>query len=220
MSGTAGEATGADPSGTVWRTITLVVMAALGVVLLVALNWNLGEANRQTRPRARAAKAQLRSDDPPANLSGRSRAPRRRSAAMSSAPTPTWGQAYSADWTLAGQQVSRLDQITRDNPDQHALLGELLRVMARAATNCQASRSTRCTSATARRSRCITRRACPPPGTEIDDVLDRIGTRERELLAQRTGYAECSRSHARPRSRAPCRSSACCSCSAGSRWGG
>ncbi|WP_421020820.1 CHASE3 domain-containing protein, partial [Klebsiella pneumoniae] len=37
----------------------------------------------------------------------------------------TLGQAYSADWQLAGQQLARLDQITHDNREQQVLLKQL-----------------------------------------------------------------------------------------------
>ena len=35
------------------------------------------------------------------------------------------GQAFSADWTLASQQLARLDLITRDNRDQQKLIARI-----------------------------------------------------------------------------------------------
>ncbi len=189
MSGTAGEASDDDPSRSIWRTITLVVVAALGVVVLVALILTLGEANRQ---RDRALKLQTHSYEVmilSANLSGTiARAEASLGRYVISADT-NLGQTYSADWQLAGQQLARLDQITRDNREQQALLVPLRRAfdargaeLSTIALNTFYKRNSQAIPLyyKARQSASL---------TEIDDLLDKIGTQERALLANRTGDA-------------------------------
>ncbi|WP_010185170.1 ATP-binding protein [Sphingomonas sp. PAMC 26605] len=188
MSGTAGEA-GDDLARSIWRTITLVVLAALGVAVLVALILTLGEANRQ---RDRALKLQTHSYEVmilSANLSGTiARAEASLGRYVISADT-NLGQTYSADWQLAGQQLARLDQITRDNREQQALIGPLRRAfdargteLSTIALNTFYKRNGQAIPLyyKARQSASL---------TEIATLLDQIGTQERALLADRTGEA-------------------------------
>ncbi|MEG3178100.1 ATP-binding protein [Sphingomonas sp. RB3P16] len=189
MSGTAGETTGGIMPGTVWRTITLVVMAALGVAVLVGLILTLGEANRQ---RDRALQAQTHSYDVmilSASLSGTiARAEASLGRYVISADT-NLGQAYSADWQLAGQQIARLGQITRDNPEQQALIKPLHRAfdargseLSTIALNTFYKRNAQAVPLyyQARDSAAL---------GEIDSLLDKIGVQERVLLARRAGDA-------------------------------
>ena len=129
MSGTAGETTEAQASGTFWRSIALAVMAVLGVVVLVALNITLSDANRQ---RDHALQLQKHSYDVmilSANLSGTIAHAEASLGRYVISADKGLGQAYSADWTLASQQLARLDRITRDNPDQQRLLTQLQKAM-------------------------------------------------------------------------------------------
>ncbi|TPG54964.1 ATP-binding protein [Sphingomonas glacialis] len=189
MSGTAGEASDDDPSRSIWRTITLVVVAALGVFVLVALILTLGDANRQ---RDRALKLQTHSYEVmilSANLSGTiARAEASLGRYVISADT-NLGQTYSANWQLAGQQLGRLDRITRDNREQQALIIPLRRAfdargaeLSTIALNTFYKRNGQAIPLyyKARQSASL---------TEIDDLLDKIGTQERSLLADRTGDA-------------------------------
>ena len=189
MSGTEGETTGTEPSGTVWRAIALIVMAALGIAVLVALTLTLSEANRE---RDRALTLQKHSYDVmilSANLSGtiaRSEASLGRYVISAD---KSLGQAFSADWTLASQQLARLDQITHDNPQQQALLTELQRTMA---TRSDELSGVALNTLYKRNNQALAlyyKARVSPSRAEIETLLDRIGTQERALLAQRTGGA-------------------------------
>ena len=189
MSEAEGEMTGAARFGTVWRTIALVVMAALGVAVLVALNLTLGEANRQ---RDRALKLQTHSYDVmilSASLSGTIAHAEASLGRYVISADKDLGQAYSADWTLASQQLARLDAITRDNPEQQALITDLQRAMAvrgdelgDVALNTLYKRNDQALAL-------YYKARAAPARAEIDRVLERIGAQERTLLAQRTGNA-------------------------------
>ena len=189
MSGTVGEASDEDTSRSIWRTITLVVVAALGVFVLVALILTLGDANRQ---RDRALKLQTHSYEVmilSANLSGTiARAEASLGRYVISADT-NLGQTYSADWQLAGQQLARLDRITRDNAEQQALIIPLRRAfdargadLSTIALNTFYKRNGQAIPLyyKARQSASL---------SQIDDLLDKIGAQERALLADRTGDA-------------------------------
>uniref|UniRef100_UPI0035CBB110 ATP-binding protein n=1 Tax=uncultured Sphingomonas sp. TaxID=158754 RepID=UPI0035CBB110 len=195
MSGTAGEATGdsmsdeGGPWNTAWRVITLVVMALLGVGVLVALTLTLGEANRQ---RDRALQLQTHSYEVmilSASLSGTiARAEASLGRYVISGDTKL-GQSYSADWQLAGQQLSRLDLITHDNREQQALIAPLRRAfdtrgteLSTIALNTFYQRNGQAIPLyyKARDSASLAR---------IDDLLEKIGAQERALLAKRTGAA-------------------------------
>ena len=189
MSGHERDATGADRSGTVWRTIALLVMAVLGVAVLVALNLTLGEANRQ---RDRALKLQTHSYEVmilSASLSGTIAHAEASLGRYVISADKDLGQVYSADWTLASQQLARLDVITRDNAEQQALITKLQRAMAErgdelsdVALNTFYKRNDQALAL-------YYKARAAPARAEIDRVLDQIGAQERDLLAQRTGVA-------------------------------
>ncbi|MDX5984065.1 ATP-binding protein [Sphingomonas echinoides] len=189
MSGTVAEATEADAPGAAWRTVTLVVVAVLGALVLVALNLTLAEANRQ---RDRALKLQTHSYEVmilSANLAGTmAHAEAALGRYVISADT-TLGQAYSADWQLAGQQLARLDQITHDNREQQVLLKQLRQAFeARREELSLTARST-LYGKNAQALALFYKTRESPSLTKIDTLLDQIGTQERTLLASRTGDA-------------------------------
>ena len=108
-----------------WRTITLVVMGVLAVGVLVALISTLGEANRQ---RNRAISLQSHSYEVmilARTLSG--------TIARSEASLGRYvisgdkrlGQLYYDDWRRAGEQIDRLERLTRDNDGQQPLIARL-----------------------------------------------------------------------------------------------
>ena len=189
MSGIFGDTTAADRSGTVWRTAALVVMATLGVLVLVALNLTLSDANRQ---RDRALRLQAHSYDVmilSANLSGTIAHAEASLGRYVISADKELGQAYSADWTLASQQLARLDQITHDNPEQQALITDLQRAMAvRGDELSNVALSTLYKRNNQALALYYKARAAPVRA-EIDRLLDRIGMQERALLAKRTGNA-------------------------------
>ncbi len=189
MSGPERDATGADRAGTAWRTITLFVMAALGVAVLVALNLTLSEASRQ---RDHALKLQTHSYEVmilSASLSGTIAHAEAALGRYVISADKDLGQAYSADWTLANQQLARLDLITRDSPKQQALITELQHAMAargnelgNVALNTLYKRNNQALAL-------YYKARTAPARAEIDRVLDEIGAQERTVLAQRTGAA-------------------------------
>ena len=192
----SGEETGAlsgetpgDKPGTVWRMLTLVGLAALGAFVLVALILTLGEANRQ---RDRALALQTHSYEVmilSANLSGTiARAEASLGRYVISLDTKL-GQAYSADWQLAGQQLARLDLITHDNAQQQASIGRLRRAfnirndeLSAVALNVFYKRNNQALG--------LYYKAREAPSlTEINTVLAEITQQESDVLGQRTGTA-------------------------------
>ena len=183
------DAVGVERAGTGWHTIALLILAALGVAVLVALNVTLGEANRQ---RDRALRLQTHSYEVmilSANLTGTIAHAEASLGRYVISADKDLGQAYSADWTLASQQLSRLDRITKDSPAQQALIEKLQRAMAvrgdelsDVALNTLYKRNDQAL-ALFYKVRLGTARA------EIDGLLDAIGAQERSVLAQRTGAA-------------------------------
>ena len=101
-----------------WRVVTLVVMGVLGVGVLVALILTLGEANRQ---RDRALSLQSHSYD--LMILGRTLSG---TIARSEASLGRYvisgdkqlGRLYYEDWRRAGEQIDRLERLSRDNDDQ------------------------------------------------------------------------------------------------------
>ena len=189
MSGMEGDTIGADRSGTVWRTVALVVMAVLGVALLVALNLTLGEANRQ---RDRALRLQTHSYEVmilSASLSGTIAHAEASLGRYVISADKDLGQAFSADWTLASQQLARLDLITRDNRDQQKLIAELQRAMAARGDELAPVALSTLYKRNDQALALYYKVRSAPARAEIDRVLEKIGVQERTLLAQRTGNA-------------------------------
>ena len=172
-----------------WRTITLVVMAVLGAVVLVGLIVTLGGANRQ---RDEALRRQAHSYDVMILARTLSGTIARSEASLGRYVISTdrsLGQLYFDQWRLAGTQINRLDQLTGDNPRQQPLIdrlrtaygerGEELSVTALSTNygkNAQAL------------SRYYKARQAPALAT-IDLTLNEIISRERALLDVRTTEA-------------------------------
>ncbi|WP_242137671.1 ATP-binding protein [Sphingomonas sp. TREG-RG-20F-R18-01] len=189
MTGDMGETAGGAASGTTWRSFALVTMAILGVLVLVALSWTLREADRQ---RDRALALQKHSYEVmilSANLSGTLARAEASLGRYVISVDDRLGQAYSADWQLASQQISRLKQITHDNPDQQGAIEALRRAfrvrsneLGDIALNTFYKRNDQALALYYKARQAPSRMA-------IDTLLDTIGTQERTVLDQRTGAA-------------------------------
>jgi signal transduction histidine kinase/CheY-like chemotaxis protein len=189
MIGDFGETAEGTTPGTTWRSFTLVAMAVLGVLVLVALGLTLREADRQ---RDRALVLQKHSYDVmilSANLAGTLARAEASLGRYVISLDDHLGQAYSAEWQLASQQISRLKQITHDNPDQQAAI-EALRGAFRTRTdelsdialNTFYKRNTQALG--------LYYKARQTPSRDaIDRLLARIGDQERDVLQQRGGAA-------------------------------
>jgi signal transduction histidine kinase len=108
-----------------WRTIMLVVMGALGVATVAALIVTLGEVNRQ---RDRALVLQSHSYDVMILARTLSGAIARSEASLGRyviSGDKQQGTLYFDEWRLAGQQINRIDLLTRDSPSQTARIGRL-----------------------------------------------------------------------------------------------
>ena len=186
---TAREDGAALGGGEAWRTITLIVMALLGAVVLVALIVTLGSANRQ---RDRALELQAHSYDVmilARTLSGtiaRSEASLGRYVISGDKQL---GQLYFDEWLLAGSQINRLDRITNDNPDQQPLIDQLRaaydargRELSMTALNTSYGRNAQALA------RYYQARKAPTLAA-IDTTLDALIARERALLDDRAASA-------------------------------
>ncbi|WP_034156680.1 ATP-binding protein [Sphingomonas sp. ERG5] len=189
MSGIEGEIEVSAKPQTPWRTIMLVVMALLGAAVLVALVLTLGEANRQ---RDRAIRAQSHSYEVmilARTLSGtiaRSEASLGRYVISAD---KSLGRLYFDEWQLAGQQITRLDQVTNDNPPQQARIDALRRAYnARGAELSLTALSTNYGKNNQALARYYQARKATSL-TEINQQLDGIIAQERRLLDRRTGAA-------------------------------
>ncbi|MEG3090496.1 ATP-binding protein [Sphingomonas sp. PB1R3] len=113
--------------GSRWQTLALIAVALAGAITLVMLILTLGHANRE---RDSALERQRRSYDVMilartlAGTIARSEASLGRYV-ISGDNKP--GQIYSDEWTLAGAQLDRLDQLVED-PAQQRLIDRLRRV--------------------------------------------------------------------------------------------
>ncbi len=189
MTGDLGETAEGAASGTTWRSFTLVAMAILGVLVLVALGLTLREANRQ---RDRALALQKHSYEVmilSATLSGTIARAEASLGRYVISVDDRLGQAYSADWQLASQQITRLKRITHDNPEQQRLI-EALRAAFRGRT--AELGDVALSTFYKRNSQALAlyyKAGRAPSRAAIDTLLDRIGVQERQVLDQRTGIA-------------------------------
>ncbi|VVT14627.1 Kinase [Sphingomonas sp. EC-HK361] len=172
-----------------WRTITLVVMAALGVAVVVALVFTLGMANSQ---RDRALRLQSHSYDVMilaktlAGTIGRSEASLGRYVISGD---KAQGQLYFDDWRLAADQLSRLDEITGDSGEQQHRIDRLRDAYyARGGELSLIALSTNYGKNDQALSRYYQARKAPSLAA-INTTLDQIINRERVLLDQRTAQA-------------------------------
>jgi len=189
MSGNEAEAAALGGLRSKWRTIMLIVTAALGALVLVALVLTVGSANRE---RDHALQLQRHSYEVmilARTLSG--------TIAQSEASLGRYvisgdaglGQLYFDQWKLAGDQIDRLDQITDDNPSLQRPI-DALRVAFRTRGDELAliALSTRYKQNPQALARYYAARQAPAL-TRINALLETIIGRERAVLERRTGDA-------------------------------
>ncbi|MEG3125703.1 ATP-binding protein [Sphingomonas sp. GB1N7] len=189
MTGKEGEIAAAGERKTAWRTIMLIVMAVLGAVVLVGLTFTLGEANRQ---RDRALRLQSHSYEVMILARTFSSTIARSEASLGRYVISTdkqLGRLYSDDWKIAGQQIERLDQVTRDNAGQNRLITRL-----RSAYNTRGEElSDTALSTNYGKNDMALKRYYKVRGSvslrQINDLLDEIIAHERALLDARTSNA-------------------------------
>jgi len=189
MIGDFGETAEGTTSGTTWRSFTLVVMAVLGVLVLVALGLTLREADRQ---RDRALTLQKHSYDVmilTANLAGTlARAEASLGRYVISLDDQV-GRAYSADWQLASQQISRLKRITHDNPRQQVAIEALRKAFRVRSTELDAIALNTFYKRNTQALGLYYKVRQTPARDAIDRLLTLIGDQERTVLEQRGGAA-------------------------------
>jgi len=108
-----------------WRTTMMMVVAALGALVLVALIVTLGNANRQ---RDRALSLQSHSFEVmilTRSLAGTMARAEAMLGRFVISADKTLGQEYFEEWLMAGRQIDRLDDLTGDNPLQQARVERL-----------------------------------------------------------------------------------------------
>jgi signal transduction histidine kinase/ActR/RegA family two-component response regulator len=186
MSAMEGEIAAPGEPQSAWRTIMLVVMAALGAAVLVALILTLGGANRQ---RDRALSLQSHSYEVMILARTLSSTIARSEASLGRyviSGDKQLGRLYVEDWTLAGQQMRRLDQVTDDDHGQTSRIAALRgaydergKELALIALSTNYGKNNQALSRyyAARQSEALYR---------INGVLDSVIEQERQLLAQRT----------------------------------
>ncbi|HSI18385.1 MAG TPA: ATP-binding protein, partial [Sphingomonas sp.] len=185
------EADAAAPGGlrSKWRTIMLVVTAALGALVLAALVATVGSANRE---RDHALQLQRHSYEVmilARTLSGtiaQSEASLGRYVISADAGL---GQLYFDQWQQAGDQIDRLDQITNDNPSLQRPI-DALRVAfkSRGDELATIALSTRYKQNPQALARYYAARQAPALA-QINRLLETIIARERALLERRTNDA-------------------------------
>src|SRR3569832_1958024 len=187
----SGNEADAAPSGGLrskWRTIMLVVTAALGAFVLIALVITVGNANRE---REHALQLQRHSYEVmilARTLSGtiaQSEASLGRYVISADAGL---GQLYFDQWKQAGDQIDRLDQITDDNPTLQRPI-DALRVAfkSRGDELATIALSTRYKQPQALSRYYAARQA--PALAQINRLLETIIARERAVLERRTNHA-------------------------------
>jgi signal transduction histidine kinase/ActR/RegA family two-component response regulator len=172
-----------------WRTIMLVVMALLGAAVLVALILTLASANRQ---RDEALSLQSHSYEVMILARTLSSTIARSEASLGRyviSGDKQLGRLYAEDWQLAGQQITRLDQVTADNKDQHRRVERLRRAYGERGDELSLTAlSTNYGKNSMALARYYQARKAPALA-EINDLLDELIRRERDLLDARTGTA-------------------------------
>lgn len=172
-----------------WRTILLVATAALGAAVLAALVVTLGEATRQ---RDQALAAQSHSYDVMILARTLSGTIARSEAALGRyviSGDRDLGVTYSTAWSLAGDQLERLDQITGDNAEHQIGIDKLRAAYEeRGAQLAATALSTRYHKNDQALARYYQARSAPAL-EQIDRQLDGIIGRERTILNQRTTAA-------------------------------
>ncbi|MES2338083.1 MAG: ATP-binding protein [Pseudomonadota bacterium] len=108
-----------------WRTIMMVIVAALGAGVLTALIVTVGQSNRE---RDRALVLQSHSFDVMIRARVLAETMARAEATLGRyviSADKKIGQQYSDEWLRAGQQIERLDQVVRDDSEQSRRLDAL-----------------------------------------------------------------------------------------------
>ncbi len=191
MSATDADTASMGPRRT-WRTIMLIVTAAMGAFVLVALVVTVGNANHE---RDHALQLQRHSYDVmilARTLSG--------TIAQSEASLGRYvisgdealGSVYFDQWKLAGDQINRLDQITDDNPALQRPIDALRGAYRQRGDELvDVALSTRYKKNDQALARYYAARQSPSLA-RINDLLELIIGRERALLERRTGDAMAS----------------------------
>jgi len=174
---------------TAWRTRMLVLMAGLGAVVLIGLTLTLGEANRQ---RDRALRLQSHSYEVMILARMLSSTIAQAEASLGRyviSADKQLGRLYSDEWKKAGQQIDKLDQVTRDNRGQNKLIVRLRRAYeARGEELADTALSTNYGKNDMALKRYYRARQAVSL-VQINDLLERIVAHERDLLDQRTSSA-------------------------------
>ena len=169
----------------IWRTASFVAMAMLGAATLVALIVILGGANRQ---RDQALELQSRSYDVMILARSLSATIARSEASLGRyviSGDRQVGQLYSEDWSLAGNQIDRLDRITENREQQHRIDALRAAYLERGRDLSQTALSTAYHKN--RQAYALYNQAGKAPAlAEINRLLDAIIARERILLGGRT----------------------------------
>ncbi len=183
---------GGEPRGglaSAWRTITLVMVALLGVAVLVALVTTLGEANRQ---RDRALRLQSHSYDVMVLARTLSGTIARSEASLGRyviSGDKQLGRLYYDDWRLAGDQIDRLDQLTRDSPEQQRRIDRLRQAYDKRGAELSLTALSTNYGKNNQALSLYYAAGKAPVLVEINELLDTIGNRERTLLNARTAAA-------------------------------
>ncbi len=172
-----------------WRTIMLVVMGVLGVGVLIAMIFTLGEANKQ---RNRAISLQSHSYDVMILARTVSGTIARSEASLGRyviSGDKQLGRLYYEDWRRAADQLRRLDVLTSDNEEQRPRIGGLRAAFAtRGQELSLVALSTNYGKNNQALSRYYKARNAPALD-EINRLLDEIIRGERRLLERRTAAA-------------------------------
>ena len=183
---------GGEPRGglaSAWRTITLVVVALLGVAVLAALVTTLGEANRQ---RDRALRLQSHSYDVMVLARTLSGTIARAEASLGRyviSSDKQLGRLYYDDWRLAGDQIDRLDQLTYDSPEQQRRIDRLRAAYEKRGAELSLTALSTNYGKNNQALSLYFAAGKAPVLVEINGLLDEIGRRERILLNARTAVA-------------------------------
>jgi len=176
-------------SAAAWRTVTLAVIALLGVSVLVGLILTLSNANRQ-RDEAR----QRQSNSYEVMILTRTLAGTIADAEAALgryviSGDRNWGAKYSERWQVAGSQIDKLRRDTIDNPDQTQTIAQLdTAYQARGAELDLIALSTRYKKNNQALG-LFYRAGTAPSLARITALLDQISAREHALLDRRTTRA-------------------------------
>ncbi len=179
----------ADETGSSWRTTLLVVLALAGIATLIAIILTLSGANRA---RDQALKRQSHSYDVmilARTLDGtiaRSEASLGRYVISGDRQI---GRLYFDEWTLAGAQIDRLDELIPNKSDQQQQMDRLRAAYGQRGTELS---STAVNTNYKRNTQAFAHYYAAGKAASLTDIsmsLDKIIANERSLLQERTGQA-------------------------------